>query len=96
MGLAYEGLTEPERAVWNAIVTGALVKLPLNDPAADDAGTGETWGQDRQIRGRGPALAAARILRACQSARLNPRSSIHRRAHSSGRRCTRGTPAGCE
>jgi hypothetical protein len=48
--LGYEELTEPERAVWNAIETGALVELPLAAPVADDPATGETWGWDRQVR----------------------------------------------
>jgi hypothetical protein len=43
-------VTEPERAVWNALETGALVKLPLGAPTAEDPATGEAWGDDRQIR----------------------------------------------
>jgi hypothetical protein len=34
--LAYEDLTEPERAVWDAIESSALVELPLGAPANDD------------------------------------------------------------
>jgi hypothetical protein len=34
--LAYIGLTEPERAVWDAIESDALVELPLGAPANDD------------------------------------------------------------
>jgi hypothetical protein len=48
--LEYEELTEPERAIWNAIETGAVVILPLGPTTADDAANGETWGQDRQVR----------------------------------------------
>jgi hypothetical protein len=48
--LGYEELTEPERAVWNATETGVLVELPIGAPAVDDPATGETWGEDRQIR----------------------------------------------
>jgi hypothetical protein len=48
--LGYEELTEPERAVWDAIETGALVELPLGAPLADDPAAGETWGPDRQVR----------------------------------------------
>jgi hypothetical protein len=48
--LRREELTEPELAVWNAVETGTLVQLPIGAPAADDPATGETWGQDRQVR----------------------------------------------
>lgn len=48
--LGYEELTEPERAVWNAIETGAVVILPLGATTPDDAASGETWGPGRQIR----------------------------------------------
>jgi hypothetical protein len=48
--LGYEELTEPERAVWNAIEAGALVKLPVGAPTTDDPATGETWGEERQVR----------------------------------------------
>jgi hypothetical protein len=48
--LGYEELTEPERAVWNAIETGALVTLPVGATTAEDSASGATWGQDRQIR----------------------------------------------
>jgi hypothetical protein len=34
--LAYEDLTEPGRAVWDAIESSALVELPLGAPANDD------------------------------------------------------------
>lgn len=43
-------LTKPERAVWDAIESGALVELPLGAPAAADPTSGQTWGKDRQIR----------------------------------------------
>jgi hypothetical protein len=71
--LAYEELTEPERAVWNAIETGAFVGLPVDAPAADDPATGETWDKDRQVRAQllyelltgisGPKEASPRALR---------------------------------
>jgi hypothetical protein len=48
--LGREDLTEPERAVWDAIETGSLVQLPLGAPAADDPAAGESWGQARQVR----------------------------------------------
>ena len=73
MVLAYEELTEHERAVWVAIGTGALVELPLGAPASDDPATGESWGADRQVRaqllyelltgGNGPKDARSRALR---------------------------------
>jgi hypothetical protein len=48
--LEREDLTEPERAVWDAVQTGELVQLPIGAPAADDPATGKTWGQTRQVR----------------------------------------------
>jgi hypothetical protein len=48
--LAYEELTEPERAVWDAIEAGTLVELPLGAPVADDPAKGANCGQDRQVR----------------------------------------------
>ncbi|HEY6708115.1 MAG TPA: hypothetical protein VJB61_11040, partial [Actinomycetota bacterium] len=48
--LGYEELTEPERAVWNAIEAGLLVELALGALTADDPSTGKTWGRDRQVR----------------------------------------------
>jgi hypothetical protein len=48
--LGWEELTEPERAVWEAVEAGSLVELPLGGPEVDDPAAGETWGQDRQIR----------------------------------------------
>jgi hypothetical protein len=48
--LAREELTEPERAVWDAIEAGTLVELPLGAPAADDPAKGANWGEDRQVR----------------------------------------------
>jgi hypothetical protein len=48
--LTYEDLTEPERAVWDAIEAGTMVSLPLGGPAADASTEGSKWGEDRQIR----------------------------------------------
>jgi len=48
--LGWEELTEPERAVWNAVETGVLVELPLSGPVTDDPVAGQTWGQERKVR----------------------------------------------
>jgi hypothetical protein len=71
--LGYEELTEPERAVWNAIEVAALVELPIGAPATGDPAAGETWGKDRQVRAQllyelltginGPKDARPRALR---------------------------------
>jgi hypothetical protein len=50
VALAHEELTEPERAVWDAIEAGTLVELPLGASAANDPAKGANWGQDRQVR----------------------------------------------
>jgi hypothetical protein len=51
--LAYEELTEPERAVWDAIESGALVQLPLGAPANDDWGARMPPVRLRCLRGAG-------------------------------------------
>jgi hypothetical protein len=48
--LRYEELSEPERAVWDAVEAGVLVELPL---APQHPTTDETWGKDRQVRAHG-------------------------------------------
>jgi hypothetical protein len=48
--LTYEDLTDPERAVWDAVGVGMLVKLPLDTSAADYPAEGGDWAADRQIR----------------------------------------------
>lgn len=51
MSLAYEELTEPECAVWDAIRAGTLVELSLDAlPAAQDPAKGANWGKDHQVR----------------------------------------------
>jgi hypothetical protein len=50
VALGYNDLTEPERAVWDAIADGALVELPVTAPAAHDPADGATWGEDRWVR----------------------------------------------
>ena len=50
--LDYEHLSDPERAVWDAIETGEPVGLPLGAPADDDPATGQIWAEDRQISGQ--------------------------------------------
>lgn len=52
MTLTYEDLTEPERALWDAVNAGAMVSLPLSGPAAESSAEGFSWGEDRQIRAR--------------------------------------------
>jgi hypothetical protein len=46
----YEELTDPERAVWEAVETGKLVDLRVGDPKRDDPAMGASWGVDRQVR----------------------------------------------
>ncbi len=48
--LEYEDLTEPERAVWNAIEAGTPVALPLGSPAVRDHATGGMRGESCQVR----------------------------------------------
>jgi hypothetical protein len=50
MVLSYEELTDPERAVWEAVESGKLVDLRLGDPDRDDPAKGATWDSDRQVR----------------------------------------------
>ena len=50
MVLGYEELTEPERAVWDAIETGTLVDLRVGTPEGDDPAHGESWGTERMVR----------------------------------------------
>jgi hypothetical protein len=45
-----EELTEPERAVWDAVEAGTLVELPLGAPTPADPAGGGSWGKDRQVR----------------------------------------------
>jgi hypothetical protein len=78
--LGYEELTEPERAVWSAIETGALVELPLGSPAADDPLTGESWGEERQIRGQ--------LLYELLTGTNGPKAARHRALWVAGARIT--------
>jgi hypothetical protein len=48
--LRFEELAEPERAIWNAVEAGSLVELPFSAPTAKDPATGQSWGEDRQVR----------------------------------------------
>jgi hypothetical protein len=50
MVLAHDDLTEPERAIWDAIGAGKPVKLPLRGTASGDPAEGATWGGERLIR----------------------------------------------
>lgn len=50
--LRFRKLTEPERAIWHSVETGALVRLPLRNPTDDDPAAGAEWGEDRQVRGQ--------------------------------------------
>jgi hypothetical protein len=50
MVLGYKDLTEPERAVWDAIETGTLVDLRAGSPERDDPANGESWGTERLVR----------------------------------------------
>jgi hypothetical protein len=50
MVLGYNELTDPERAVWEAVETGKLVDLRPGDTGRDDPANGATWSADRQVR----------------------------------------------
>jgi hypothetical protein len=80
VALAYEGLTEPERAVWDAIEAGTLVELPLGAPAADDPAKGANWGQDRQVR--------AQLLEELLTGRTSPNDAGPRALKLAGARIT--------
>jgi hypothetical protein len=52
MVLGYEELTDPERAVWEAVEVGKPVDLRVGDAKRDDPATGASWDADRQVRAR--------------------------------------------
>ncbi|GAA2264808.1 MULTISPECIES: oxidoreductase [Kitasatospora] len=56
--LTYEDLTEPERQVWDAFRTGAVVDLRAGSVAEDDPARGAAWGAERTVR----AEAVAAVL----------------------------------
>jgi hypothetical protein len=78
--LAREELTEPERAVWDAMEAGTLVELPLGAPAAKDPAKGAKWRQDRQVR--------AQLLVELLTGRAGPKDARPRALKLAGARVT--------
>jgi hypothetical protein len=70
---AYDDLTEPERAIWDSLTEGVLVRLPVAAPVKSNPANGAGWGGDRLVRARllyelltgrsGPENARPRALR---------------------------------
>jgi len=48
--LTRDELTDPERKLWDGIVSGVLIDLRSGDPERDDPAAGETWDISRQLR----------------------------------------------
>jgi hypothetical protein len=48
--VTHDGLSEAERALWEAFPAGSWVDLRTGDPAEDDVGRADQWGPDRTIR----------------------------------------------
>jgi hypothetical protein len=80
VALTYEKLTDPERAVWDAVADGAPVQLPVGAPASDDPAKGATWGEDRQVRGQ--------LLYELLTRRTGPRNVCPRALKLTGARIT--------
>src|SRR5262249_53824326 len=57
-------LTEPEKEIWRAAATGALVDLGMGNPQLDSPERGTKWGPERTVR----AEVVADLLIGCDEA----------------------------
>src|SRR3954451_18750577 len=50
LAMKFSDLTEPERKVWQAALTGTLVDLQMGDPEIDSSEKWAEWGTERAVR----------------------------------------------